>query len=82
MTLLSVGNAATILQLNNGDATLSGNGSIVLDGSAVAGNDPNLLRIQGVAGGSGAHETDRQGPAKRSPEPAKSAPSRPRYRRS
>ena len=53
LTLLSIGNAATILQLNSGDSTLSGNGSIVLDGS-VAGNDPNLLKIQGVAGGGGA----------------------------
>jgi hypothetical protein len=54
MTLLSMGNAATTLQLNSGDASLSGSGSLALYGSAVAGNDPNLLRIQGIAGGGGA----------------------------
>jgi hypothetical protein len=54
ITLLTLGSAATVLQLNSGDVTLSGAGSITLDGFAVAGNDPNLLKIQGVAGGGGA----------------------------
>ena len=54
ITLLTLGNAASVLQLNSGDVTLSGTGSITLDGFAVAGNDPNLLKIQGVAGGGGA----------------------------
>jgi fibronectin-binding autotransporter adhesin len=52
ITLLSLGMAATILQLNSGDAILNGTGSISLNGFTVSGNDPNLLKIQGVASGS------------------------------
>ncbi len=51
ITLLTLGGAATILQLNSGDASLGGTGSVTLDGFTVSGNDPNLLKIQGVANG-------------------------------
>jgi fibronectin-binding autotransporter adhesin len=53
ITLLTLGSAATVLQLNDGDVTLGGTGSITLDGYSVAGNDPNLLKIQGVSNPAG-----------------------------
>ncbi len=51
MVVLSTGAAVTALNLDNGDATLAGSGSILLYGSTVAGNDPNLVKILQSTGG-------------------------------
>lgn len=51
MVMLSTGASTSTLQLDSGDATLAGNGAVLLYGSPAAGNDPNLVRILSSGGG-------------------------------